>query len=61
MIFRLGFVSSSQTSSRQRWFSEFFYSKACERSGVGIAVAGKVGRDLKSNVSDFLNDQLKQF
>ena len=37
-------------------FSEFFYLKACEESGGGIVVAGKVGRDLKSNVSGFIKD-----
>ena len=50
--------SSSRTSSRQRLFSEFFYLKACEESGGGIIVAGKVGRDLKSNVSGFIKDFL---
>ena len=57
-IFRLGFISSSRTSSRQRLFSEFFYLKACQESGVGIVVARKVGRDLMSNVSDFIKDFL---
>ena len=54
MIFRSGFISSSRTSSRLRLFYEFFYLKACEESGGGIFEAGKVGRDLKSNVTGFI-------
>ena len=42
----------------QRLFSEFFYLKAREESGAGIVVTGKVGRDLKSNVSGFIKDFL---
>ena len=49
-----GFISSLRTSSRQTLFSEFFYLRACEESGVGIVVVGKVGRDLKSNASGFI-------
>ena len=55
MIFRWGFILSSRTS-RQRLLSKFFYLKACEESGGGIIVAGKVGRDFKSNVSGFIKD-----
>ena len=51
-----GFISSSQTSSRQRLFSEFFYLKACEESEAGIVLAGKVGRYLKSNLQSFAWD-----
>ena len=58
MIFRSVFILSSRTSSRQILFSEFFYLKACEESGGSIVVAGKVGRDLKSNVSGFIKDFL---
>ena len=51
MIFRSGSISFSRTLSRL--FSEFFYLKASGESGGGIVVAGKVERDLKSNVSGF--------
>ena len=44
------FISSSQTS-RQKLFSEFFYSQAREDSGGGIFISEKVVRDLKSNIS----------
>ena len=55
-----GFISSSQFFSRQRLFSEFFYLKACEESGVSIVVAGKLERDLKSKVSGFIHeDEIK--
>ena len=53
MIFCLYFILSSRTSSRLRLFSEFFYLKASEERGGDIVVAGKVGRNLKSNVSGF--------
>ena len=56
MVFRLGFISSSGTSSRQKLFSEFFYLKVCEDSGGGIVVVGKVGRDLKLNESGFIKE-----
>ena len=46
--------SISWTSSRQSMFSEFFYLKACEESGGGLVIAGKVGRDLKLNVLAFI-------
>ena len=55
VIFRSDFISSSRTSSRLTMFSVFFYLKACEESGWSIVVAGQVGRDLKSNVSGFIN------
>ena len=54
----LGLILSSRTSSRQTLFSKFFYLKACEESGRGIVVAGKLRRDLKSNVSGFIQDFL---
>ena len=56
MIFRSGFISSSRTSSRLKLFSEFFYLKPCEKSAMGIVLAGKVGWNFKSNVSDFIKD-----
>ena len=42
----------------QAWdyFMSFFYLKACEESRGGIVVAGKVGRDLKLNVTGFIKD-----
>ena len=54
VIYRSGFISSSRISSRQKLFSEFFYLKAREKVDGGIVVAGKVGRDLKSNISSFI-------
>ena len=51
-----GFISSSRTSSRQRLFSEFFYLKACEKSGGVIVVVGKVGWNFKPNVSGIIKD-----
>ena len=35
-------------------FSEFSYLKTCEESGWCTVVAGKVGRDLKTNISGFI-------
>ena len=58
VVFHLGFISYSRTSSRQRLFSEFFYLKACEESGGGIIIVEKFGRDLKTNVSGFIKDFL---
>ena len=52
------FFSSSRTSSRQKLFSEFFYLKAYEESGVGRVVSGKVAGDLKLNVSGSIKDFL---
>ena len=56
MIFCLGFISPSRTSSRLRLFSKFFFLKACEENGGDVVVARKVLRDLKLNISGFIED-----
>ena len=54
----LGFYFIFKNFFKTDCFLSFFYLKACEESGEGIVVVGKVGRDLKSNVSGFIKDWL---